>query len=254
MQDAAGGIKTGIERGQHGGQNDEVHDHIGTLNADGTEEGDERALAGLVSGVGQKQREQQYRADIKHDETQDHGADGARHDLARVFSFARRRADQLNRGIGEHHALYDDEGWKNAVREEAAIIRNEAEAGNVAFDGRAENDEIDANDEENGEREHLDQAEPEFQLAEDLHRQHVHRQHDDQCRHREHPLIDTRQPRHVLLEEIHVEGDGGHIGHRGHGPVQPIHPAGREGHLLAVELAGVGDEGTGTRAMHDKLA
>lgn len=41
VQNAASGIKTGIERGQHGGQNDEVHDHIRALHTDGAEEGDE---------------------------------------------------------------------------------------------------------------------------------------------------------------------------------------------------------------------
>ncbi|MNE82645.1 hypothetical protein D3C80_1793850 [compost metagenome] len=124
----------------------------------------------------------------------------------------------------------------------------------MPFNGRAKDDEIDANDEEDRKRQHLDQAEPELKLAKNLHRQHVHRQHNQKCRQRKHPLVDARQPGDVVLEEVHIERNGGHIGHRGHCPVQPIHPAGKESHLLAIELAGIGHERAGTRAMHDKLA
>ena len=57
-QDAAGGVQAGVERGQGGGEDHEVHDDVHALDADGSEERHERADAFLVGGVGQQQGEQ----------------------------------------------------------------------------------------------------------------------------------------------------------------------------------------------------
>ncbi len=124
----------------------------------------------------------------------------------------------------------------------------------MAVNRRSGHDEINADHQKRHERDDLDETEPEFQFAKHLHRHEVHRQHDDKRRQREYPLVNALQPGHIVLEEIHVERNRRHVGDRGHGPVEPVHPACHESQLLAVELAGIGDEGAGAGAMHDEFA
>ncbi len=150
--------------------------------------------------------------------------------------------------------MYDYKGGQDAVREETAAFTNEMETRLLTVNRCAGHDEINADSQEDYQRQHFDKAEPEFQLTENLDREQVHRQHEDERGHRKHPLVDAFEPWNIMLEEIHVERDCGHIRNRCHGPVEPVHPASRKGHLLAVEFTGIGDEGAGARAMHDQLA
>ena len=52
--------------------------------------------------------------------------------LGMIFSglsrFTGRGADELNRSVGEEHALHEDDHRQNAVGEDPAVVREEAEA------------------------------------------------------------------------------------------------------------------------------
>ena len=95
-----------------------------------------------------------------------------------------------------------------------------------------------ADDQEQHQRRHLDQREPEFHLAEPAHRHHVHAADDAQCDSREHPLRHIGKGAPVM----HVERHGGDIDDAGMGPVEEEHPACDERRLLAQELARIGNE------------
>ena len=254
VQDPTGGVQAGVERRQRRGQHDHVHDRVDARPADRAEERDERADPGLVGGVGQQQGQQEQRPDVEHRDPRDDGVDRPRHDLGRVLRLARGGADQLDPGVGEHHALHDDHGGEQPVGQPAAVVGDQAEADRVPVDGRAEGDEVDADPQEGQQRGHLDQREPELQLPEHLHRHEVQGEHDDQRGQGEGPLRHRGERRPVPLEEVHVEGHAGHVDHRDGGPGEPVEPADGVGGLLAEELAGVGDERPGRRPVQDELA
>ena len=108
------------------------------------------------------------RADVEHGDAEDHGVDGLGHDLFGVFGFAGGGADQFDRGVGEQHALHEDDHGQQAVGEDAAVVGDEAEADLLAFHGGAEHDEVGADQQERDEGGDLDQGEPELEFAEDL--------------------------------------------------------------------------------------
>ena len=107
-----------------------------------------------------------------------------------------------------------------------------------------------ADDQERHQRQHLDQRGPELQLTEELDRDQVHRQHHHERYQREGPLRDDLE----RLPEVAVVRDRGGIHDPGHRPVQEVHPAGGESHLLPEEFAGVGHEGSRRRAVQHQLA
>ena len=203
----------------------------------------------LVGGVGQQQGQQDDGADVEHGDAEDHGVDGLGHDLFRVFGFAGGGADQFDRGVGEQDALHEDDHGQQAVGEDAAVVRDQAEAHFLAVHGGAEDDEVGADQQEGHQRGHLDQGEPEFHLAEDLHARRGSGPGPRPGRSGPRPTA-GRPPiqADVLAEEVHVERDGGDVHDGGGGPVDPVEPAGDERGLLAEELAGVGDERAGRRA------
>ena len=71
-QCASGGVQASIERGQCCGEHDDLHDVAGVGHADPREEGDERRLGGRVGGPRQDEGHEDDRADVEHEDTQDH--------------------------------------------------------------------------------------------------------------------------------------------------------------------------------------
>ena len=107
-----------------------------------------------------------------------------------------------------------------------------------------------ADDEEQHQGADLHEGEPELHLAEPLDRDHVHGAHEGQGAERENPLRHIGEGAPVA----HVERDGGDIDDPGHRPVEVVHPPGNERSALAQELARIGDEAAGRRAIHHQLA
>ncbi len=253
-QDAAGGVQAGVEGRQGGGKDHEVHDDVNALDADGAEERHERADALFVGGVGQEQGQQDDGADVEHGDPEDHGVDGLGHDLFRVFGFSGCGAHELNGGVSEQHALHEDNHGQQAVGEDTAVVRDEAEAHLLAVHGSAEDDEVGADDEEDHQGGDLDQGEPEFHLAEDLHRDQVQCQDHHEGDQRPGPLRDCCHPGDVVAKEVHVQRGGGDVHDGGGGPVDPVEPAGNKRGLFAEEFTGVGDEGARGRAVQHQFA
>ena len=118
----------------------------------------------------------------------------------------------------------------------------------------AEDEDADGHQHEDDQRDDLYQGEPVLQLAEDLHREHIEYQdaadnYEGKC-----PLRNGIEPRRVLAKPFDVDSYGCAIRHQGHGPISPVQPAGNKGGLLAVKLAGIGNEGAGAGAIDDELA
>ncbi len=135
------------------------------------------------------------------------------------------------------------------------MLRDDRETRRADIGGPPLHDEDDgADDQERDERHDLDHGEPELHLAEDLDADEVEGEDDDEGDERDGPLRDRAQRLPVLGPELDVEGGGGDVDDGGHGPVEEVEPAADEGHLLAVELAGVGDEGSGGGAVQDEFA
>ena len=136
------------------------------------------------------------------------------------------------------------------MRKQAAVVQDEVQPRRLAGDPMAGRHERGSDDEEQHERADLDEGEPELDLAEPLHRHHVHAAHEGQRREREDPLRHVRESAPIF----HVQGDRRDIDDAGHGPVEIIHPAGDVGAAFAEELAGIGHEAAGRRAVHHEFA
>ena len=170
-----------------------------------------------------------------------------------IFSLTGGGADKLNTGVGEDDTLNDDHGRYEAIGQPATGIRNETKASRIAT-RVAEDEDTDGHQHEDDQCNNLNQREPILQLAEDLHREHIEYQdaadnYEGKC-----PLRNGIEPRRVLAKPFDVDSYGCAIRHQGHGPISPVQPAGNKGGLLAVKLAGIGNEGTGAGAVDDELA
>ena len=123
------------------------------------------------------------------------------------------------------------------------------QAGGEAADLVAGEDEDDAGDQEDHDGGDLDETEPELQLTENRHADDIEGHDDDQGDQGQHPLRHRVEGR----PELQVEGEGGHVGDAGDGPLQEVVPAQQIGGTLAEELTGVGDHTAGARPVHDQL-
>ena len=254
MEDTAGGVQASVQRGSSRGNNDQLHNRCGTVNADSVEEGHERRLCVLVCGVGHEQAEQNHGTNVEDRNTPNHGVDSAGDNLLNVLGFTTGGADQLNTGVGEHNALNHDKSGKNAVGEEAVIGCDKAQAGGDAVDGLTEDQVPDTNCHEGQQSKNLNECEPEFQLTEDLHGDEVQSNGDDNDDECAEPLGNICEELVVSTEPADVDSDSGGVCNGGHCPVQPVQPSGYECGLFAVEFAGVGDEGARGGAVKDQLA
>ncbi len=249
-QDPAGRVQAGVEAGERRRQHDDVHDGACASDADLGEEGDERALTRLVGGVREQQPEQEDRADIEERDARDDRVDRARHDLRRVRGLARRGADEFDCGIGEHDAGGDDDEREETRREQSAVVDDHTEAGRLVLDLVAARQEDRAGDQERHQCNDLDQRSPELQLAEHLHRDQVHAEHERQRDECDEPLRDRRE----RLPEVEVGGDRRRVDDRRHRPVEEIHPTRDERRLLAEELTRIRHERTRRRPVQHQLS
>jgi hypothetical protein len=96
-------------------------------------------------------------------------------------------------------------------------------------------------------RHHLDEREPELELAEHPDRQQIGAIEHGESRERRQPLRHAGQP------EAHVDTDGGDLRHHGRNPGEPVGPAGHEAREGSAELVRVGRERAGHRAVGEQL-
>jgi hypothetical protein len=249
-QDATGGVQAGVQTGQRGGQHDEVHDVARGGNADAGEEGDERAGALFVGGVGQQQGEQDQRADVEDRDAQDHRVDGLWHDLLRIGGLAGGSAHQFDCGIGEDDAGRDDHQLQYSGWQDAAVVGDDGYAGVLPLDGEPACEEHDADYQEGDQCDDLDQRGPELHFAKHLDRDHVHGQRDHEGDQRDGPLRNRAERAPV----VHVQRDGGHVDDRRARPVEEVHPARDVSRLLAEEFACVGHERSRRWTVQDQFA
>ena len=132
---------------------------------------DERALAGRELGPGHERHDDEQRADVEDEDPPDDGVDGAcGSDFAGVLGLACGDADQLDALEGEHHDLQRQDDAQDARREEAAVAAQRLEK--LAASGRCSPDPkirmtTSPMTSRRDDRHHLDQREPELELAED---------------------------------------------------------------------------------------
>jgi hypothetical protein len=124
------------------------------------------------------------------------------------------------------------------VREQAAVIGNQVEAGGIAVQRLSAAEENGPDHQKRDDRQHFDQREPELHLGEPLHADHVHGADNRQRAEGEDPLRNIAKRAPV----VHIQRHGGDIDDPGHRPVDEVHPAGNVSRFFTEELAGVGDE------------
>ena len=136
------------------------------------------------------------------------------------------------------------------MREEAAVIGDQMEAGGIAVQRLTRAEENGADHEERNDRQHFDQREPELHLGEPFYADHVHGTDDRQRAEGEDPLwhIAKRAP------VVHIQRHGGDIDDPGHGPVNEVHPAGHVSGLFTEEFPGIGDEAAARGAVENQFA
>ncbi len=94
----------------------------------------------------------------------------------------------------------------------------------------------------------LDESEPELELAEDAHGQKIRPVKQDEGHERRQPLRDIGEP------VLHVDPDGGQLGHGGHDPHEPVRPAGHEPVEGSAELIGIRGKRAGDRPVRQELS
>ena len=131
------------------------------------------------------------------------------------------------------------------MREEAAVVGYQMEAGSVAIQRFSTAQIHGPDDEEHHNRQHFNQRKPELHFGEPLHAYHVHGADNRQRPQRKHPL------RHIAKRApiVHVERHGGDVNNAGHRPVDEVHPACHVGGLFTEKLTGVGDEAAARRTV-----
>jgi len=230
-----------------------LDDRAHPVRAHPLEDRHERADARLEVAGRQDRDEQQDRAAVEDGDAEDDRVDRLGHLGLRVLHLSGGHADHLDGGIGEDHARHDEDRpvpvEVTARRPESARVAPKVvEAGLVAADVEAADDEDEAHDEEDDDGADLGDGRPELELAERPGRQQVddedHGERDEDggpCRHERKPVL-------------HVETHRGQLGDAGQRPVKPVHPAGDVGGLLAVELPHVGHEGARRGPVQHELA
>ena len=149
---------------------------------------------------------------------------------------------------GEHHDLQGQQHPEHAGREHPAMLPEVRDAGGLADLAPSKDQDQRTGNQERGDREDLDQREPELELAEQPDRDQV-----DAVEHAERD--DRRDPLRQLGEPVvRVDPDGGNLGHAGDHPREPVRPARGEAGEGADILLGVGGERAGDRAVQQEFA
>ena len=107
------------------------------------------------------------------------------------------------------------------MREEAAVIGDQMEAGGIAVQRLTGAEENGADHEKGDDRQHLNQREPELHFAKHLDGGQVQAQQQQDHRQRGDPVGESGKP------ELRVGGDGDKVRHPGHYPAEPVGPAGK---------------------------
>ena len=199
----------------------------------------------LVGVPRQQQHQQHHGADVEQADTPDNAVNRLRHHGLRIFTFARGGTHQLDRREGEYHALNQHQRRQQAVREQAAVIGYQMEAGCVAVERFTGAEKYHADNQEHDDSQHFNEREPELHFGEPFHANQVHGADNRQRAERKHPL------RHIAERApvVHIERHGGDIDDTGHRPVDEIHPARHVGGFLAEKLTGVRDKTAARRAV-----
>ncbi|KAK6021501.1 hypothetical protein OSTOST_12827 [Ostertagia ostertagi] len=213
------GVQAGVQRRQHGRQNDGVHD-VGRVrnvhDGQGADEGrgDGRRIPGHDAD------DDKHGTHIKHQHARDDGIGGAGDGLGRVRRFSGGDGDDFGariKGRGGHGAA---EYRPPAVRHEAAMAGQKAQAWDAVR--QAAREEQGADEQEDDDGDHLDRSEPELEFAESFHRkqvQHRHRHEQDQA----------DGPRwHIGQPEVDQLGAGDGFQGDDDDPEIPVHPAAHE--------------------------
>ncbi|ARI05472.1 Uncharacterised protein [Klebsiella pneumoniae] len=234
------GVDRRVQATGHGDQYHQVDDQLGVR--------DVQQLQGALVGADLDQQRVVPRHDGDHDEDRhqveqadppDHRVGGAGDLLRRVLGLGGGDGDDLGAHEAEHGRQQGAEHRAVAVRHEAAVARHQAgQAADLtlrqaADDGhRAEHDEGDDGD-------HLEQREPELELAVAGHAEEVGDGEQEGHREGEDPGVDGREPG---VED----GRGGDRFEWDHQhPEPPVEPADGETGPAADGAVGVGGEGTG---------
>ncbi len=124
------------------------------------------------------------------------------------------------------------------------------EAGRIAVQRLAAAQENDADHEENNDRQHFHQREPELHFGEPFHPNQVHGADNRQRAQREDPL------RHIAKRApvVHIERHRGDIDNAGHRPVDEIHPARDIRGFFTQKLARIRDKTAAGRPMQYQFA
>ena len=252
-QHPAGRVQPRVQAG-HGGDDEHDLDRSGHPGeAQPLEDGHERAGARLVLAGGQHRDQQQDRTAVEDGDPEDDRVDRLRHLGLGVLHLAGGHADHLDGGVGEHDPGHRQQrsvpvevpaGGPEAARVAPQVV----EPGLVPADAEAADHDHEPDRQEDHDRGDLGDRGPELELPERPRRQQVDHQHHGQRDQHRQPGRQVREP------VLHVQPDRRQLGDAGERPVQPVHPAGDEGPLLAVELAHVGDEGTRGGAVQHQLA
>ena len=136
------------------------------------------------------------------------------------------------------------------MREEAAVIGDQMEAGGIAVQRLTGAEENGADHEKGDDRQHLNQREPELHFGKPLHADHIHGADDSQRAEGEDPL------RHIAKRApvVHIQRHGGDIDNPGHRPVNEVHPAGHVSGFFTEELPCIRDEAAARGAVEDQFA
>ena len=196
---------------------------------------------------GHHRHDDDQRTDVEDQDAVDDAVDRVRQRLLRIRGLAGGNADQFDALVGERHDLQPEHHPEHAGREETAVRPKIGEARRLAGLAEPEQDDDETDGDHRDDRHHLDDREPELDLAEDT--------HGDQVRQVEHAQRDQgRDPlRHIGKPVIDVDADGGDLRHARDHPHEPVRPAGEEAGPGADELLGIGGEGTGDRPVQQEL-
>ncbi len=238
-------IQAGVEAGQHGGEDDRIHDRRGIRDPDDFEGTDVRRLAQLSRVPRQNHGQQEDRPDEEERDTPDDRPGGLGDGAFRVVRFGTcdRRDLRSNHGEDDDNDARQQDG--RSVREESSALGEVAEVQVRSRPSPEDKERPDAEEDEN--RGDLDAREPVFELTERLDRVEVGRRHEDHEDERQHP-----QRRVDPIGDDLRTGDG--LESNDDDPEVPVEPCHGEAGPRTQSISGVFREGAGARLGDRHLA
>ena len=238
-QHARRSVQRRVQAAGHGNQHDDVDDQLGIRHANAAQHG----LVGTGLGQGRvvpwhQGHHQEDRHQVEQADTPDHRVGGAADLLARVLRLGSSDGDDFSTHEREHGSQHGGQHGTQAVRHEALGIEQVAGTAHLAARYKAEHGCATYGDEAD-DRQHLEQGEPELELAVVLHAAQVGQ---GQCQGNdegERPQVNRREPG--------MQDGGGGVGlQRDHEyPEPPVQPANGKTGPAPDGAVGIGRERTG---------